>query len=114
LVLPLAVIRLLEFKRDWDDESNNIPAGLTFTAASMYSLSGFANVVLFLTTRPDLLLFQKDPISTTDYGQLPLQDTHTPNGLNKQDSANMGMLPPTNEGGWDLPASEENHEPENV
>jgi len=114
LVLPLSVARSLEFKREWDNKPNNIPGAVTFTFASIYSLSGFANVVLFLSTRPDLLLFQKDPVSTTDYGQLPLQETHTPNGSHKQDSANMGMLPPTNEGGWDLPASVENHEPENV
>jgi hypothetical protein len=98
-----------EFKREWDDEPDNIRTAVIFIFASLYYLSGFTNVVLFLTTRSGLLLIHKDPVSTTDYGQLPL-----PNELHNQDSANMGMLPPTNEGGWDLPASEENHEQENV
>jgi hypothetical protein len=111
-VTPLTVARWLEFKREWDGESNNIPGAVTFTVASIYSLSGFANVVLFASTRPDLLLFQKEPAAKMDQGQLPYQDIHTSSESPKQDAANLGALPPVGGGGWDLPM--EDHEPENV
>jgi len=113
-VLPLTFARWLEFKREWAGVPNNIPGAATFTVAAIYSLSGFANVVLFTSTRPDLLIFQRNPAATMDEGQLPIQDINVSSESPEQNTANIGALPPVGGGDWDLPADVEEHELENV
>jgi hypothetical protein len=112
MVLPLTLVRWLEFKRQWDGAPNNVPGAVTFTFVSIFSLSGFANVLLFAYTRPDLLLFQRDPPPRTHQGEPPSQGADMPSEPHNQDAENVGTLPPPDAGGWDLPA--DNHEPENT
>lgn len=49
-VFPNSLSRWLSF-----DTSTNVPPGFTLFAASIFSLSGFFNLVLFMLTRPELV-----------------------------------------------------------
>ena len=51
LVLPLSIARWLLFNH------KKVPLAATFFAEVMFNLSGAINVLLFLTVRPQLLLF---------------------------------------------------------
>jgi hypothetical protein len=61
LVLPLSVARWLGFvQENRGDRINHVPAEATIAVQVIYCLSGICNVLLFLLTRPNLLLFGKD------------------------------------------------------
>jgi len=51
MVIPLSVSRWLLFSH------KNVPSAATFFGSIMFNLSGAINVLLFLITRPQLLLF---------------------------------------------------------
>jgi len=51
MILPLSIARWLEF------DGKSVPSAATFFGSSVFNLSGAINVLLFLTTRPQLLLF---------------------------------------------------------
>jgi len=53
IVLPLTVARWLTFSH------HHVPSAVTFFANSIFYLSGFINVLLFLIIRPELLLFPR-------------------------------------------------------
>ncbi|KAH9953521.1 hypothetical protein BC827DRAFT_129599 [Russula dissimulans] len=53
VVLPISVARWLQF------DHHNVSSAATFFSVSMFNLSGAINVLLFLTFRPQLLLFYR-------------------------------------------------------
>lgn len=59
VVLPLSVVRWMTFSEQGCGRST-VPAAATFSAVFLHGCFGFVNVVLLLTTRPTLLLFD-DP-----------------------------------------------------
>ena len=66
LVIPLSVVRWLEFhQEDTGTKQNHVPSWATLTVASIFSLTGIADVILFFVTRQGLLLFgDHDPPPT--------------------------------------------------
>jgi len=94
---------------------NRIPPAATFAAATIYGLSGFCNVILFLTTRPDAGLLGGDdhyaagrPPSIRDAGRaipevegMPYRDNEPRFHQEPQpidDECELGRLPSRNEG----------------
>jgi hypothetical protein len=69
-VLPLTIARWLLFSH------HHVPSAATFFAISMFYLSGTINVLLFLITRPKLLLFPRPE----ELGGQEIQLTPTPQG----------------------------------
>jgi len=62
LVLPQSVIRWLGFiQENTGRHVNTIPSAATFAGRFIYGLSGICNVILFLKTRPNLLLMTPRP-----------------------------------------------------
>ncbi|THH10514.1 hypothetical protein EW145_g1272 [Phellinidium pouzarii] len=54
IVLPLSVTRWVSFSRTG---TSSVPSAATFAATFLFGLSGAVNVILILSTRPNLLLF---------------------------------------------------------
>jgi hypothetical protein len=52
VVLPISLARWLQY-------SHHVPSAVTFFAVTVFYLSGAINVLLFLITRPELLLFRR-------------------------------------------------------
>ena len=60
-ILPLSVIRWIGFlQENHGDRKNHIQPGAVISSAVIYNLSGITNVILFLSTRQGLLLFETD------------------------------------------------------
>jgi len=58
MVVPLSAVRWAGFvQENTGDHRNHIPAAATLAVRVVFGLSGICNVILFLTTRPRLLLF---------------------------------------------------------
>lgn len=53
LVLPMSIVRWLTFVHD----VNSVSSTATFIVVSIFGLSGFVNIILLLTTRPQSGLF---------------------------------------------------------
>jgi hypothetical protein len=70
IVLPLTVARWLLFSH------HHVPSAATFFAFSTFHLSGAINVLLFLITRPELLLFPRPE----ELGGQEIQLTPAPQG----------------------------------
>ncbi|KAI0047429.1 hypothetical protein FA95DRAFT_1228378 [Auriscalpium vulgare] len=85
LVIPLSIARFRAFN------GHHVPVGVTFTATTLFYLSGFANVLLLLITRPTLLLLQPPQ---------PLEAVQVQIG----GGIAMGHVGGDEEGGWDLPS----------
>ncbi|KLO07850.1 hypothetical protein SCHPADRAFT_944922 [Schizopora paradoxa] len=60
VVLPLSVVRWITFSEQSCGRSSSVPGAATFAAVFLHGCFGFVNVLLLLTTRPTLLLFD-DP-----------------------------------------------------
>lgn len=60
VVLPISIIRWIEFVQEQNGGADKVPSGWTFAAAFLHDMFGAVNVLLLLTTRPNLLLFE-DP-----------------------------------------------------
>ncbi len=52
VVLPISLARWVQYGR-------HVPSAVTFFAVTVFYLSGAINVLLFLITRPELLLFRR-------------------------------------------------------
>ena len=65
LVCPVSIIRWIGFGLEARGQS--IPSAATFVSISIFALSGLSNVLLLVTTRPNLLLFGSVPGVQTDY-----------------------------------------------
>ncbi|VDB95137.1 unnamed protein product [Peniophora sp. CBMAI 1063] len=65
LVCPVSIIRWIGFGLETRGQS--IPSVGTFISISIFALSGLSNVLLLITTRPNLLLFGSVPGVQTDY-----------------------------------------------
>lgn len=69
-VLPLSFARWIGFVQEAKYGRSRVHAAATFAVTSIFALSGFLNVVLVLTTRPDIKLFG-GLISESQAGPLP-------------------------------------------
>jgi len=58
-ILPLSIARWIGFMQEKRYNHNYIPSAASFFAISIFNLSGFFNVVLLLSTRPNSGLFGK-------------------------------------------------------
>jgi hypothetical protein len=61
LILPLSIIRWIEFTPAYKGERAHVPSEATFIAISVYNFSGAVNVLLFFCTRQGLLLSNSKP-----------------------------------------------------
>ncbi|KII92419.1 hypothetical protein PLICRDRAFT_89020 [Plicaturopsis crispa FD-325 SS-3] len=108
IVLPLSIVRWYTF------DGKAVPSVGTFFVIFVYGLSGFFNVLLFLTTRPHLLLFTPraarvveglPPSSTFD---LPAETFGLPAEAREEEEEHapvtpalrMGCLPDEEDSGW--------------
>ena len=67
LVVPLSVGRWIGFVQEsHGDRKNHVPPMALIAVETIYKFSGVANVMLFLLTRPSLLLFSRDTHSPGD------------------------------------------------
>ncbi|KAG5641950.1 hypothetical protein DXG03_003939 [Asterophora parasitica] len=57
IILPLSIVRWIGFVQERGGGENTIGAAPTMTVLGIFGLSGAANVVLLLTTRPNSVLF---------------------------------------------------------
>jgi len=74
LVLPLSVVRWVQFVEERGGKSSDIAPSATIAAVSIFGLSGAMNVVLLVVTRPNSLLFKfgRTPTNNPDAnGRLP-------------------------------------------
>ena len=56
--MPLSVIRWITFvQQARHDGAHSMPAAATFISSSIFGLSGFLNVILLVTTKPESGLF---------------------------------------------------------
>jgi hypothetical protein len=61
LVIPLSVVRWIGFVQEsHGDKKVHVPSTATIASLAIYTLSGICNVLLFLLTRRNLLLFKRD------------------------------------------------------
>ena len=68
-ILPLSIARWIGFvQENRGDRKNHVPPTALIAMQVIHLLSGLANVVLFLFTRPNLLLFKKteDEVNETE------------------------------------------------
>ena len=56
-VMPLSVVRFIQFGQERHGRQSHIPPGATFGVESLWNLNGVVDVVLFFLTRQGLLLF---------------------------------------------------------
>ncbi|KAF8580806.1 hypothetical protein K439DRAFT_281668 [Ramaria rubella] len=60
LVLPDSIVRFMG--EAWQAQGRRLPFAPTLTGSALFGLSGVVNVILFMMTRPNLLLFRSPPI----------------------------------------------------
>lgn len=93
LILPLSVVRWISFVQERGGRTNSIPSSATFTVISIYGLSGAFNVILFVVTRPESILFGR----RSDLGMLPERTPpthkHEITDTSTQGGSNLGRLP---------------------
>lgn len=65
-ILPLSVVRWITFVHN-----GSVPGTATFIILCIYGLSGACNVVLFLTTRPNVELFGRVMTEAYSAGRAP-------------------------------------------
>jgi len=56
-ILPLSVVRWISFEAENKPTGDSVPPPWTLTVITVFGLSGFLNVILVLTTKPNLSLF---------------------------------------------------------
>jgi len=59
VVLPVSVVRWIEFGQTAHNGVSTVPSAAAFATAFLHNSFGAVNVALLLTTRPNLLLFQR-------------------------------------------------------
>jgi len=93
LILPLSVVRWIAFVQERGGGENRIPSSATFTVISIYGLSGAFNVILFVVTRPESILFRR----RKDLAILPESSIHMhkqePTDISNHGGSNLGRLP---------------------
>ncbi|KAF5338491.1 hypothetical protein D9611_013242 [Ephemerocybe angulata] len=86
-IVPLSVTRWIAFVREGKGVSmvDSLPSGANLACMAIHGLSGVANVVLLLTTRPNTPLFRKDIDGTSPVllpavaGNVPVHQGHGAN-----------------------------------
>ncbi|KAI0058574.1 hypothetical protein BV25DRAFT_1840948 [Artomyces pyxidatus] len=95
LVLPLSIVRWITFR------TGSAPSAATFVVIFLFSLSGACNVLLLLTTRPQLLLFTPPRPPTGARLPSPVRSR----GMKDDDrTVRLGRLEEDSE--WNLPESD--------
>jgi hypothetical protein len=115
LILPVSIVRWRSFREEEEAQTHGggltttarTPPAATFAAVAIYALSGAVNAALILSTRPNLLLFKRDPFVTSPLGRPPF-DVPVMNAqlsLHLEGLGNVGRLPdlPKTHHGWENP-----------
>mgnify|MGYP007051656926 CR=1 FL=1 len=97
--MPLSACRFIRFVDEGKGQPSSIGSAATFASVCIHVLSGAANVILLLTTRPNTVLFGRDydfdqvhlPKEHIHISQAPLEN-HLPRNSTFSDS--QGRLPP--------------------
>ena len=71
-ILPLSIVRWIAFVQEHNGGTNNVPSAATLTVISLFQLSGLFNVILLITTKPNIGLFGNHP-PPIPAGPQPLQ-----------------------------------------
>jgi hypothetical protein len=58
LILPLSIARWIAFVSEYASKKSPVPSAPTIAFNALYNLTGLVDVILFLTTRRGLLLFE--------------------------------------------------------
>lgn len=112
IVLPLCVVRWVGFSREANGQQ--VPSAATLAVVTIYGLSGAANVVLFLSTRPHLLLFAKEPhapvptqlpVLPVAHDRLATDATAVKEGHPEDHVETLGALPSARD--WNLNAEQD-------
>jgi len=62
-IIPLSGVRLKSFVEEAKYGTTTVPEGYTFAVITLFGLSGFFNVILVFTTKPNLGLFKHHEVS---------------------------------------------------
>ena len=66
LTVPLSIARWTSFKQEFTgDKQNHVNPAFAMSGITIFGLSGAVNVLLFLLTRPNVLLFGRESPPTT-------------------------------------------------
>jgi hypothetical protein len=57
VIVPVSITRWIGFKQEIAGEEDHVSSAAKLFAITIFALSGLVNVLLFLITRPNLLLF---------------------------------------------------------
>ncbi|KIM80581.1 hypothetical protein PILCRDRAFT_526797 [Piloderma croceum F 1598] len=119
ITLPTSVVRWVS---DFGKKTSHNLTSATFAVEFLFSLSGAFNVALFLATRSDLLLPRNmsskrnktgmapaiaSSESDTEVNDLVSSKSDTRQRERVSDPMTLGLLPGADDGGWHLPAPEE-------
>jgi hypothetical protein len=103
IVLPLCVVRWVGFSQE--AHSQTMPSAATITVVALFGLSGAVNVVLFLSTRPDRLLFAKEPPMSAGeieaHARGATESTYVKEERAAEHVETLGTLLSTSAGAWD-------------
>lgn len=61
-ILPLSIVRWIEFYDEAKNGSTSMPPDYTLAVTTIFGLSGFLNVLLVFTTKPNLGLFGRPTV----------------------------------------------------
>ncbi|KDR75049.1 hypothetical protein GALMADRAFT_248909 [Galerina marginata CBS 339.88] len=70
-ILPLSIVRWIGFIQERNGGTSRISSTATAVVSTIFGLSGVCNVMLFLTTRPESVLFGKYYEGDNELGMLP-------------------------------------------
>ncbi|KAF5385891.1 hypothetical protein D9615_002585 [Tricholomella constricta] len=110
LIMPLSIVRWIGFVQERGDGVNTIGAAPVMLVIGIYGLSGAANVVLLLTTRPNSVLFghpvdytprvSRPSASMSTNAPLTMYKTNSVSEMEGEPSNDLGRLPSRSSAGW--------------
>lgn len=92
-IMPLSIVRWITFVQEArHDGINNVPATATLASEAIFGLSGFFNVILLLTTKPESGLFGQLMFISPARPPLSIFDPYQDEGLTV-DEHRLGKVP---------------------